>query len=224
MMPIRHDLSERNLASARWEMIQRQLSERGIVDARVLRAMSEVPREEFVPPSERQAAYEDRPLPVGFGQTISQPYTVAYMCQALELIGHERVLEIGTGSGYGAAVLGRLAADVHSIERVPELAEQAGSRLEELGYTNVQVHLGDGTEGLPEWAPYDAILVTAGGLELPQPYVEQLAEGGRIVIPLGPQQGSQVMWRFTRRADRLDQENLGRFAFVPLIGTWGWAE
>ncbi len=222
MTPSGHSPDLVDFTAARQAMVERQLSTREIDDPRVLRAMGEVPREAFVPLELRAAAYEDRPLPVGFGQTISQPYTVAYMCQALRLRGDERVLEIGTGSGYGAAVLGRLAAEVHSIERVPELAEQARQRLESLGYTNVWVHLGDGTEGLAEWAPFDAILATAGGYELPEPYVDQLAEGGRIVIPLGHHQDSQTMWRFTKRGRELDQEGLGRFAFVPLIGAWGW--
>ena len=205
-------------------MVESQLRARDIHDPRVLRAMSEVPREAFVPASEAAHAYADRPLPLGFGQTISQPYTVAFMSQALQLRGTERVLEIGTGSGYGAAVLGRLAAEVHTVECVPQLARSARSCLERLGCRNVLVHEGDGTWGWPEFAPYEAIVVTAGGRELPEPYRPQLAEGGRIVIPLGADRRGQSMCRFTLRRGLLDREDLGGFAFVPLVGTWGWPD
>lgn len=180
--------------------------------------MGMVPRERFVPHAEQASAYEDHPLPIGFEQTISQPYTVAFMCQALQLRGDEKVLEIGTGSGYGAAVLAELAAEVHTVERIPELAESARRRLEDLGIVNVYVHLGDGTEGLPNDSPFDAIVVTAGGNVLPKPYLSQLCPGGRILIPLGRQGGSQTMWRFTLRGQSVTQEDLGRFSFVPLRG------
>jgi len=203
-------------------MVETQLRARDIHDPRVLRAMAELPREAFVPASEVANAYEDRPLAIGCGQTISQPYTVAFMCQAAQLRGTERVLEVGTGSGYGAAVLGRLAAEVHTVERVALLAKDARRCLERLECRNVFVHEGDGTLGWPEFAPYDAIIVTAGGRELPEPYRTQLAEGGRIVIPLGAGRGGQSMCRFTCRHGLLQREDLGGFAFVPLVGAWGW--
>ena len=166
-------------------MVENQLASHGIADSRVLDAMGRVPRELFVLPEMRDTAYEDGPLPIGFGQTISQPYTVAFMCEALRLDGTEKVLEIGAGSGYAAAVLSLLTKSVFTIERVPELAEQARSQLVELGYDNVQVITGDGTLGLPAEAPFDAIVVTAGAETLPDTYIQQLRPGGRIVIPIG---------------------------------------
>jgi protein-L-isoaspartate(D-aspartate) O-methyltransferase len=214
--------------SSRWEalrrrMVERDLLGRGIDDQRVLDAMLQVPREEFVPPSLRGDAYGDWPLPIGFGQTISQPYTVAYMLQALQLGGGERVLEIGSGSGYGAAVLSLLAAEVHTVERIAELGWEVRSRLQRLGYDNVHVHIANGTLGVPAAAPFDGIVVTAGGSSLPKPLEEQLAEGGRAVIPIGDR-GSQTLYRFTKRGSQLAGESLGGFAFVPLIGEYGWAE
>jgi protein-L-isoaspartate(D-aspartate) O-methyltransferase len=207
----------------RRQMVENQLCRRGISDERVLQAMLSVPREEFVPESQRPLAYEDCPLPIGFGQTISQPYTVAFQCQALQLQGHERVLEIGTGSGYAAAVLSRLAKEVATVERVPDLAAQAAATLRRLGYENVRVFAADGTLGLPAPTLVDAIVVTAGGKTLPQPLVDQLAPGGRIVIPLGGM-SSQQMHRFTKVDGQLQRENLGGFAFVPLIGKYGWQD
>jgi protein-L-isoaspartate(D-aspartate) O-methyltransferase len=186
--------------------------------------MELVPRELFVTPFERSAAYEDRALPIESGQTISQPYTVAFMCQEARITPSDRVLEIGAGSGYGAAVLSHLASEVHTVERIPELAAQAAERLRRFGYHNVTVHLGDGTLGLPSAGPFDAILVTAGARDLPPDYVPQLAEGGRIVIPLGDQPGSQTMYRMTLTDGQLEVDDLGRFAFVPLIGQEGWDE
>lgn len=211
-----------NFAERRERMVQNQLVDRGICDRRVLDAMNSVPREEFVPGQLQSEAYEDWPLPIGFGQTISQPFTVAFMTEALRLAGRERVLEIGTGSGYAAAVLGCLASEVHTVERIPLLAQQAEHRLERLGFSNVFVHAANGTLGLPRHAPFDAITVTAGADELPKPYAEQLAEGGRIVIPIGATRTSQSLFRFTRRGHELKTENLGQFAFVPLIGKHGW--
>jgi len=208
----------------RRDMIDRQLRRREIVDSQVLQAMQEIPREAFVPPEERSAAYDDRALPLSHGQTISQPYTVAFMCQELRLRGDEKILEIGTGSGYGAAVLSRLAREVHTIERIPALAELATARLARLGYDNVTVHTGDGTVGLPQEAPFDGIVVTAGGLHLPEPYRQQLNDGGRIVIPLQNASGGQTMWRFTRRGPAWVEEELGSFAFVPLVGELGWTD
>jgi protein-L-isoaspartate(D-aspartate) O-methyltransferase len=211
-------------AENRRQMVEFQLREEGIHDRRVLDAMVTVPREEFVPPSQCDSAYGDYPVPIGWGQTISQPYTVAYMCQALQLTGHERVLEIGTGSGYAAAVLSLLAAEVFTIERIAILGEEAKVRLQRLGFDSVQVVIGDGTLGLPEQAPFAAIVVTAGAAELPRPYVEQLADGGRIVIPLGGEPFDQCLYRFTKRGQQLHCQNLGSFAFVPLIGQYGWRE
>lgn len=211
----RHDVAD--YTAQRQRMVDEQLLPRGIADARVLRAMRTVPREEFVPEVERYLAYADRPLPIGHEQTISQPYTVAFMCEALQLRGGERVLEIGTGSGYGAAVLSELAVRVDTIERIPELAVAAQACLERLGYDNVRVFSGDGTLGLPDEAPFDAIVVTAGGETLPEAFVQQVRDGGRIVIPLGPAGESQTMYRFTRVHDRLQQEDLGGFSFVPLV-------
>lgn len=211
-------------APLRRYMVEHQLRARGITDTRVLAAMLSVPREEFVPVNLRPRAYVDGALPIGYGQTISQPYTVAYMCEALQLRGDERVLEIGTGSGYGAAVLSELARMVFTVERIPELAAEARSRLKRLDYDNVHVFTGDGTLGLPDEAPFDAILVTAGGDELPEMYGQQVSDGGRIVIPLGHERGSQRMVRFTRRGSQLVSEDLGAFSFVPLVGQYGWID
>ncbi|HQX50227.1 MAG TPA: protein-L-isoaspartate(D-aspartate) O-methyltransferase, partial [Planctomycetaceae bacterium] len=167
-------------------MVTRQIEARGIKDPRVLAAMREVPRELFIPESCRDEAYDDGPLPIGHGQTISQPFTVAMMCEALQLIGTEKVLEIGTGSGYAACILSNLARQVHTIERIPELARSAEARIRDLAITNVRVHVGDGSLGLPDEAPFDAIVVTAGGPSLPSAFESQLAEDGRIVMPIGP--------------------------------------
>ncbi len=215
---------QRRFDQLRENMVEWQLYDRGIFDPRVLDAMRTVPREEFVPDFLRHEAYEDGPLPIGHGQTISQPFTVAYMVQALELTGDEDALEIGTGSGYGAAVLSRLVRSVHTIERIPALAQKAQLRLRDLGYDNVIVHIANGTLGLPDHSSFDAIVVTAGAAELPQPYAKQLADGGRIVIPLGETITNQRLARFTKHGDQLQEENLGRFAFVPLIGKHGWHE
>lgn len=208
-------------AKLRRRMVDLKLVHRGIHDHRVLDAMLEVPRHLFVPEAWREESYDDGPLPIGFGQTISQPLTVAYMLQALRLQGPERVLEIGTGSGYSAAVLSHLAREVHSIERIPELAASAAERLTRWGYRNVQVHQADGTLGLPDQAPFDAIVVAAGSPRLPPPYVEQLSEGGRILIPIGEPLAGQSLMRFTRQAGELVEEDLGLFAFVPLLGKFG---
>jgi len=207
----------------RQQMVELQLRRRGIRDPRVLEAMLQVPREDFVPAGERSAAYDDRALPLSAGQTISQPFTVAFMCAALQLDGSERVLEIGTGSGYAAAVLARLAREVDTVERIPTLATHAAETLHRLQIDNVRVHLGDGTCGWPAAAPFDAILVSAGGRTLPPPLAEQLAPNGKIVIPLADDAYGQRMWRFTRHAGApLVGEDLGRFTFVPLVGHYGW--
>ena len=211
-----------SFAEKRERMVRTQLVARGIRDRRVLAAMNRVPREEFVPLQLRSEAYEDCPLPIGLGQTISQPYTVAFMADALRLAGSERVLEIGTGSGYAAAVLACLAREVDTVERLPALARQAEDRLVRLGFANAVVHVADGTLGLPSHAPFDAIIVTAGAEELPNPYVEQLADHGRIVIPIGAAPTRQTLFRFTRGGGELNVEELGQYAFVPLIGEHGW--
>jgi protein-L-isoaspartate(D-aspartate) O-methyltransferase len=206
----------------RESMVEHQLVTRGLQDQRVLDAMRRVPREHFMPPADRDSAYHDGPFPIGHGQTISQPYTVAFCCEALELLGSEKVLEVGTGSGYAACVLARLAAEVHSIERIPELAESARQRIAELGVNNVHIHVGDGSLGLPAAAPFDAIVVAAGGPSLPRAFAEQLSEGGRIVMPVGPMH-MQRMMRYTKRDWQMEQEDLGPFSFVPLIGAEAWA-
>lgn len=211
-------------ADQRQAMVEMQLRQNGITDERVLAAMSQVPREEFVPETLRGRAYRDGPLPIGLGQTISQPYTVAFMCQALQLLGHEKILDIGTGSGYAAAVLSLLAARVFSLERIPELAVSAATRLRRLGYANVEVIHTDGTFGLPEQAPFDAIVVAASAASVPGPFVAQIAEGGRIVMPIGGESGEQRMYRLTKRGESLETEMLGGFAFVPLIGEYGHAD
>lgn len=208
-------------ALSRQEMVRGQLVSRGISDKLVLDAMSRVPREQFVPESLRSMAYDDCALPIDAGQTISQPYTVAFMCQSAEITRADKVLEIGTGSGYGAAVLSYMCRQVHTVERIPLIAKQAEERLSRLGFRNVQTHIADGTIGLAAHAPYDAIVVTAGACELPKPLVEQLSEGGRIVIPIGSR-SSQEMCRFVMNEGILSKETLGGFVFVPLIGEHGW--
>lgn len=206
-------------------MVERHLAGRGIDDPRVLEAFRTVPREEFVPQDLVSQAYSDRPLPIGDGQTISQPYIVALTVSALELRGHERVLEIGAGSGYAAAVLGALVSQVFTVERLAPLAEQARERLARLGFRNVHVRCGDGTLGWPEHAPYDAIAVAAGGPEVPRALLEQLAPGGRLVMPVGADETSQMLLRVTREPDgSFRTEPLGEVRFVPLIGKQGWPE
>jgi protein-L-isoaspartate(D-aspartate) O-methyltransferase len=212
------------LAAARRLRLVADLERRGISDRRVLLAIGAVPRERFVPGRYRDLAYADTPLPIGYGQTISQPFTVAFMCQAVGLRGHERVLEIGTGSGYGAAVLSQLARRVYTVERLPDLAARAQAVLGELEYDNISLRCGDGSLGLPEEAPFDAIVVTAAAETLPETYPEQLVEGGRLVIPLGPEGGPQTLYRFTRRSGQLEAKDLGAFAFVPLVGHYGSSE
>jgi len=193
------------------------LRRRGISDQAVLRAMDEVPREHFVDPSYSGDAYADRAMPIACGQTISQPYVVAYMTEQLEVKPTHRVLEVGTGSGYQAAVLSRLAREVVSLERYRTLANTARSRLKTLGYDNVEVLLGDGLSGEPLRAPYDRIIVTAAAETIPPALVEQLAEGGIMILPLGPQGGVQELVKLTKTKDGLDQEKLIQVRFVPLL-------
>ena len=194
-----------------------------IRDERVLVAMSRIPRERFVPPQERHLAYEDRPLPIGLEQTISQPFIVALMTQALELTGREKVLEIGAGSGYQAAILGELARLVITVERLPTLAEAANEVLNSLGYNNIVVHLAQETLGWPEEAPYDAIIATAGAPGVPPDLLDQLAIGGRMVIPVGSRY-VQELCKITRRKKKNVVQNLGGCCFVSLIGKGAWEE
>jgi protein-L-isoaspartate(D-aspartate) O-methyltransferase len=206
-------------------MVEIQIAARGIRDPLVLDAMRRVPREAFVPERLRPFAYEDGPLSIGEGQTISQPYIVAVMTEAAQLKPGGRALEIGTGSGYGAAVLAGIAAEVYTIERLAGLAESARRRLAELGYHNVHVLLGDGTLGWPEHAPYDAIVVTAEGPRVPPALLDQLAIGGRLVMPVGGESRFQRLVRVRRKGtDDYDYEDLEEVAFVPLIGAEGWPE
>jgi len=210
--------------SRRQRMVSDQLRRRDIVDPHVLAAFGTVERERFVPGELGAHAYDDAPLPIGAGQTISQPYVVAMTVQALQLRGHERVLEIGTGSGYAAAILGSLVREVETVERIEELATAAAERLAQMGYVNVHVHHGDGTLGWPAAAPYEAIAVAAGAPRPPRSLLDQLAIGGRLVLPHGDVDHQQLV-RITRRdAERFDQEELGDVRFVPLLGAEGWPE
>ncbi|MGH7326940.1 MAG: protein-L-isoaspartate(D-aspartate) O-methyltransferase, partial [Polyangiaceae bacterium] len=207
----------------RERMIEQSIAKRGISDSRLLDAFRAVPREVFVSPDLASEAYEDRPLGIGRGQTISQPYIVAATIEALALRGNERVLDVGTGSGYAAAILARVAREVHSIERIEELARAAESHLAAIGAHNVHVHVGDGTLGLPEHAPFDAIAVAASGPVIPQSLLDQLAIGGRLVMPVTSPEGvGQVLVRVHRVAEHAyEKEELGAVQFVPLLGAQG---
>lgn len=207
----------------REEMLQTQIRKRGIKDERVLSAMAAVPRHEFVPPQSASLAYADEPLAIGGGQTISQPYIVAAMTEALQLSGSERVLEIGTGCGYQAAVLSLLSREVISIECRPDLARSAAERLQRLGYQNVHVHCGDGSQGLTEFAPYDGILVAAAAPSVPKPLLEQLNEGGRMIAPIGTEDHQQLLL-LTRHGNEYASERRDACRFVPLIGRYGWKD
>jgi protein-L-isoaspartate(D-aspartate) O-methyltransferase len=203
---------------ARRAMIERDLMTRGIRDARVLEAMGAIERELFVPEKLRSLAYEDRPLSIGEGQTISQPYMVAFMTQLLSLKGTERVLEIGTGSGYQTAVLGTLAAEVYSIEIIPKLSDRAKILLVQLGFDNVHLKVGDGFFGWEEQGPFDAILVTAAAPKIPEPLWRQLREGGRLIMPLGAERQAQTLVRVTKSDGKQVVEELTGVVFVPLTG------
>lgn len=206
-------------------MVDEQIERRGIRDADVLEAMRTVPRERFVPKRYESMAYSDRPLPIGEGQTISQPYIVALMTNMAEVEPGDRVLEIGTGSGYGAAVLSRVADEVYTVERHAELAEEAEAIYDELGYDNIEVVVGDGTKGLPGEAPFDAIIATASGPDVPEEFKRQLAEDGVIVMPVGRKAGGQRLVKLTKTgADSFEEEDEGFVRFVPLIGSEGWSE
>jgi protein-L-isoaspartate(D-aspartate) O-methyltransferase len=211
------DPDEEQLAAKRAEMVARHIAARGVRDPRVLEAMRTVPRHLFVPPELRAEAHGDYPLPIGYGQTISQPYIVALMTELLELKGDERVLEVGTGSGYQAAILSRLAKEVYTIDIVPELAASAKKQLAKSGCHNVEVMVGDGWKGLPLKGPFDAIIVTAAAEEVPRALEEQIAEGGRMVIPVGPQGGVQELVLVTKTRGEVTRRNVTSVRFVPLV-------
>jgi protein-L-isoaspartate(D-aspartate) O-methyltransferase len=216
-------MTDPDFSSLRESMLRWQIERRGILTPRVLEAFRRVPRHRFVRREDWPDAYEDRPLPIGLGQTISQPYIVALMTNLLRLQGDETVLEIGTGSGYQAAILSLLAGQVHTIERHELLAERARQVLESLGLRNVSVHTADGSLGWPEAAPYGGILVTAAAPAVPAPLLEQLAEGGRLVLPVGPS-GYQVLQVWQREGEAWTHEEVIPVAFVPLRGQYGWKD
>ena len=207
----------------REKMVRKQIARRGIKDERVLRAMKSVPRHLFLPEQARRYAYSDSPVRIGSGQTISQPYIVALMTELLKVKPDHRVLDVGTGSGYQAAILGELAVEVHSIERHQDLAETAEARLASLGYDNVSVHVGDGTQGFEPFAPYDRIIVAAAAPSVPEPLFQQLAQGGRLVIPVGSRH-SQHLEVWDRHGDEFRRSSSIPVVFVPLIGEAGWEE
>ncbi len=212
-----------NFASQRANMVQRQLVDRGIRDPWVLKALGTLPREKFISPGLNKNAYSDSPVPIGHGQTISQPYMVALMTEALELKPQHRVLEIGTGSGYQAAVLSLLVTKVYTVERIPELTRRAREIFEELGLENILSRTADGTIGWDEYAPYDRIVVTAAAPQVPPQLLRQLAPGGRLVIPVG-EKSVQTLRILERREDRIAEQNAGSCVFVPLIGKDGWED
>jgi protein-L-isoaspartate(D-aspartate) O-methyltransferase len=213
----------RDYEAARKRMVEHQIRRRGISDPRVLSAMESVPRHRFLPDTDDAAAYDDYPLPIGGGQTISQPYMVALMTECLHLTGDERVLEIGTGSGYQAAILAELSRQVVSIERLSSLAERARTILADLGHHNVKVIVGDGSLGYPDDAPYDRIIVTAASPKVAKPWLEQLADGGRLVVPLGDRWG-QTLTIVTKRGAKTDYQSVCGCVFVPLVGEHGWSQ
>jgi protein-L-isoaspartate(D-aspartate) O-methyltransferase len=206
---------------ARKQMVKSQIVGRGLQDERLLAAFESVPRHLFVPEEYRYSAYDDSPLPIGFSQTISQPYIVALMTDLLNLQGDERVLEIGTGSGYQAAILGRMAKEVHTVEYLPELATGSAKLLKELGFDNVHVHVGDGSQGWLEAAPYSGILVAAAAPKVPQTLLNQLAEGGRLILPVGSR-GMQKLEVWEKERDEYVKNIETAVAFVPLRGEEGW--
>jgi protein-L-isoaspartate(D-aspartate) O-methyltransferase len=212
-----------DLIEARQRMVVEQLERRGITDVRVLTAMGNVPRHRFIPAELADQAYEDRPLPIGSGQTISQPYIVALMSEVAALTGRDRVLEVGTGSGYQTAILAWLARAVFSIENVPQLHERARQTLADLGITNVNLCLGDGSIGWPEMAMFDAIIVTAASPLIPRPLLEQLTPDGRLIVPVGEQE-LQTLVRISRLDGRWREEYFGECRFVRLIGKQGFSE
>lgn len=212
-------LAETDFATARARMIEEQLMARPrtFTNEQILAVVRRVPRHEFVPPTERAAAYEDHPLPIGHGQTISQPSLVALMTQTLEPKSTDRILEVGTGSGYQAAILAGLVAEVYSVEIIEPLARRAAETLGRLGYTNIHLRVGDGYRGWPEAAPFDAIIVTCAPDHVPEPLTAQLREGGRLVIPVGPE-GDQTLYLFRKRGDQLERQAVLPVRFVPMTG------
>jgi protein-L-isoaspartate(D-aspartate) O-methyltransferase len=212
-----------NFEKLREEMVERQLISRGIKDRMVLEAMKKVPRHLFIEEALQYQAYGDYPLPIGEGQTISQPYMVALMTEALALNADDKVLEIGTGSGYQTAILAELSNRVYSIERIKVLADRARKVLDELNYYNIRIKISDGTQGWQEEGPFDAIIIAAGAPHTPQPLVDQLKVGGRLAIPIGDKL-SQALKRITKKEDRVVEEDLGGCRFVSLIGKFGWEE
>jgi protein-L-isoaspartate(D-aspartate) O-methyltransferase len=214
-----------DFAELRERMVRRQIEARGIADPTILDAFREVPREAFVDEGHRQSAYDDQPLPIEAGQTISQPYMVAVMIEAVEISSGDVVLDVGSGSGYAAAVISRIARAVIGIERQHDLVVSARERLQCLGYDNVMIVKGDGTRGWPDEAPFDAILASATGSHVPTALIDQLAPGGRLVMPIGDPANVQDLIKIVKRGDgSLIEENLGRVRFVPLIGEEGWRE
>ncbi len=214
-------MSEDEFTPARQRMVREQIAARGVMEPRLLAVMGSVPRHHFIPSDELAWAYSDGPLPIGHGQTISQPYIVAWMTELLELKSTDRVLEVGTGCGYQAAVLAELAGEVHTLEIIPELAQQAEKTLTDFGYTKVHVHTGDGTLGWADAAPYNGILVAAAAPSAPQPLLDQLAEGGRLVVPVGGRGFQQLeIWQRTGQEFK-SRTDLG-VSFVPLRGEFGW--
>ncbi len=216
-------MNKENFARIRLKMVEEQVVARGIKDSRVIAAMRKVPRHLFVEEALQNQAYSDRPLPIGEKQTISQPYMVALMSEALQLTGKEKVLEIGAGSGYQTAILAEMARQVFSVERILSLTMKARMLLINLGYTNVEVKFSDGTEGWIGESPFDAIIVTAGSPDIPQPLVDQLAVGGRLVIPVGDE-SVQDLIRLTKTEEGIKREDLGGCRFVKLIGKHGWSK
>jgi protein-L-isoaspartate(D-aspartate) O-methyltransferase len=213
-----------SIAEERRQMVEDQLQARGIRDRRVLAAMDTVPRHDFVPEDLKDFAYDDRPLPIGEGQTISQPYIVALMAEAAAIAPEDRVLDVGTGSGYAAAVLSCLAREVYTVERLGALCETAERRFRQIGYGNIFVRCGDGTLGWPEAAPFDAILVAAGSPSLPETLKRQLGIGGRLVVPVGASHAQHLVKLIRESDDAFAEEDLGDVAFVPLVGAEGWSE
>jgi protein-L-isoaspartate(D-aspartate) O-methyltransferase len=211
------ETSAREFAGERERMVKQQVEMRGVTEERLLTAMRKVPREQFVPEPMRGLSYSDGPLPIGYNQTISQPFVVAFMTEKLRLRPTDRVLEIGTGSGYQAAILAELAAEVYTIEIVEPLGKRAAQTLQRLGYKNVQVKIGDGYQGWPEHAPFDAVIVTCAPDHVPQPLVEQTKEGGRIIIPVGPA-GDQTLYLLEKKNGQLEQRAVLPVLFVPMTG------
>jgi protein-L-isoaspartate(D-aspartate) O-methyltransferase len=216
-------MQEDSRKEERLRMVRDQVEARGVEDRRVLDAMREIPRHLFIPDEFGAAAYHDRPLPIGSGQTISQPYIVGLMTSLLELKQNDKVLEIGAGSGYQAAILSKLVRSVTTVERLPEIASKAKIMMQRLGISNVNVVVGDGTLGYAPDAPYDGIIITAASPDIPRPLIDQLADNGRLVAPVGPRDLQQLV-RIRKQGDRLNRETFGGVVFVPLLGCHGWQE